>query len=146
MLNSKQEFGLNHRTFQFGQVLKREGVYVSTARNGFTLVEIMMVVGIIGLLSIIAMPAFNKARKVSQKASCVNNLRIMSNAKDQSSMANMWATGRAIVSGTDDETYILTYIKGNVIPSCPTSGTYAWRPIGTDPVCSLSAIGHALAN
>src|SRR5215203_2261168 len=50
-------------------------------RTGFTLVEIMIVVAIIGLLAAIAIPNFIKARQASQKAACVANLKTIDGAK-----------------------------------------------------------------
>ncbi len=52
-------------------------------KAGFTLVEIMIVVAIIGLLAAIAIPNFVKARETAQLNSIVNNLRIIEGAKDQ---------------------------------------------------------------
>ena len=50
----------------------------TTAKNqGFTLVEIMIVVAIIGLLAAIAIPNFVKARTTSQQNACINNLRLV---------------------------------------------------------------------
>ena len=59
-----------------------------TARNGFTLVEIMIVVVIIGLLAAMAIPAFQKVRDTSQDKAVLNNARQMSAAADQYFLEN----------------------------------------------------------
>src|SRR5512138_3820624 len=57
-------------------------------KKGFTLVEIMIVVAIIGLLATIAIPNFVKARTTSQMNACINNLRQIDGAKQQWALEN----------------------------------------------------------
>lgn len=101
-------------------------------KKGFTLVEIMIVVAIIGLLAAIAIPSFVNARNSSRTTACINNLRQIDSAKEQSAMKNGTADGSAVATDW------VTYIKGGEAPTCPASGTYTVGNIGTDPTCTVT--------
>ena len=64
--------------------------------QGFTLVEIMIVVAIIALLAAIAVPGFLRARKRSQASRVVNDLRLIDSAVDQYAIDNRKSTGAAV--------------------------------------------------
>src|SRR3954451_20011327 len=90
---------------------------INTSRKGgFTLVEIMIVVAIIGLLAAIAIPNFVKARTTSQKNACINNLRQLDRGVQQFALENKKAATDAVLM-----TDCTPYLKNSVV--CPAGGT-----------------------
>lgn len=100
--------------------------------KGFTLVEIMIVVLIIGILLAIAVPNFIKARESSRAKTCIANLRQVESAKEQWAMENK--KGANDTPAWADLVGANAYMKAQ--PACPSGGNYTIGDIATQPTCS----------
>ena len=98
---------------------------------GFTLVEIMIVVAIIGLLAAIAVPNFAQARANARRGACINNLRLIDASKEQWALETNAAPDAE--PAVDD---ITPYLKNEAMPTCPAAGDYTVSAMATDPACS----------
>ncbi len=107
-------------------------------QSGWTLVELMIVVGIIGMLAALAIPNFIRARAKSNESVCINNLRQIDSG------GQGWATANRKQTG---DTYTLEdikdYFQRSMIPQCPCGGQYGpILKVGETPTCTIE--GHVL--
>ena len=103
--------------------------------KGFTLVEIMIVVAIIGLLAAIAVPNFVQARNSARSNTCINNLRIIDASKQQYAIEN-----NAADTATPNSTDCSPYLKNGAFPVCPSTATsYTLNAVSALPTCAAAA-------
>jgi prepilin-type N-terminal cleavage/methylation domain-containing protein len=106
----------------------------SRRTGGFTLIEIMIVVLIIGILLAIAVPNFVRARESSRQKSCVANLKQIDSAKQQWAMDNK--------KGGTDSVALATLAGANAylkkVPECPAAGSYTEGNVDSDPTCNYT--------
>ena len=103
--------------------------------QGFTLVEIMIVVAIIAILAAVAIPNFVKYRRNSQAAACVSNLKQIEAAVEQARMAG------GNPSSLDDLVGSNKYIKHT--PKCPAGGTYKIGKDTEEPTCDKGKVDES---
>lgn len=122
-------------------------------KSGFTLVEIMIVVAIIGLLATIAIPNFMRARTKSQQNACISNLRQIDGAVQQWALENK-AGATSLVNVPDIAPYLGRNSNSVNVVICPAaastatsfSDSYSITRVDTAPKCLIGGDFTALAH
>jgi prepilin-type N-terminal cleavage/methylation domain-containing protein len=100
-------------------------------RNGFTLIEVLVVVMVIGILAAIAVGVYTKARENSRRWSCIANMKAIDGAKMQWALENNKSPTDA---PTEEE--VLSYMINDKMPRCPSGGgVYEITPVDERTVC-----------
>ena len=101
-----------------GEIMKTIYRMLKRDSKGFTLVELMVVLLIIGILVAIAIPIYNSTQENARLKACQSNLRTIDGAISQ-----YQADGGDVSTLTDVGQLVPTYIKE--VPKCPSGGTYS---------------------
>ncbi len=148
-----KSFGYSHCSHHKSNS-KSKSSFLSKKSKGFTLIEIMIVLAIIGLIIAIAVPAWLRAREVARARGCAENLSKIDGAVEQYALDYNLSNGNTTIE--DDWTAIVgpdKYIKRT--PECPAAGVYSFGVIGEEPTCSYfdiqpdflpKGVNHALQN
>jgi prepilin-type N-terminal cleavage/methylation domain-containing protein len=102
-----------------------KGVLIMRSRKGFTLIELMIVIAIIGILAAIAIPNFRKARQQARQKACFANQRVIMGAIE---MYNMDTNAMMDSYGDAEETSLINgkYLKSKIVPAeanCAITGS-----------------------
>jgi prepilin-type N-terminal cleavage/methylation domain-containing protein len=106
-------------------------------RRGFTLLEILIVVAILGILVALAMPNFLKSRTQARKQTCIENISQIETAKQ------LWGVEKGKVDGDTPTEADLVGDSGYIkkMPVCAGGGEYRFNAIGATATCNIE--GHS---
>ncbi len=106
---------------------------MSCTKKGFSVIELMIVVMILGFLLAVAIPSFLAARSATRARACQKNLTVMYEAKHQ------WAIemNQPFFAEMDWEDLVGEDLYIRHQPECPAGGEYELGSMLELPVCSI---------
>jgi len=121
-------------------------------KKGFTLVELMIVVVILGILVAIAVPIYSAVTTNAKKKTCLSNMRIMSGIAVQYFINNdgyegLFGGGTTIAdmnAKTDWPEDFIGRLDNGKIPECPSDGTYSLTLIDANHI-QFECTEHGIA-
>ncbi|HEY5653405.1 MAG TPA: type II secretion system protein [Pontiella sp.] len=113
-------------------------------KYGFTLVEILVAVAIMGLLTIIVIPSLSKARSSARAKICVKNLLQMEAAKEMAAMYYGWPNNAGYGRVPSWRDKCDSFMKGEKRPVCPSGYEYFYNSLETASTCQSGFEGHVI--
>jgi len=118
-----------------GGELTGNGMALAGLITGYVGIALMLIW--LPIMAAIAIPSFVKARNESQKHACINNLRMLDNAKEQAALEQAWPIGKPILKNSLEMQGVLSHLRTHQLPACPAGGIYELNAIGQPPTCSI---------
>jgi prepilin-type N-terminal cleavage/methylation domain-containing protein/prepilin-type processing-associated H-X9-DG protein len=109
--------------------MKRSGV--RSSNKGFTLVELLVVIGIIALLISILLPSLSRARETANRVKCGSNLRQIGQAMQ-------------LYANENQGNYPRTYYVNGTAPTVNTQGNNETQPFRTGSLVQVNNMGAAM--
>ena len=109
-------------------------------QQGFTLIELITVIVIIGILSSVAVPKFIDLSSMAEAAACKANQSAIRSAATIAYVQNAAAGSAAFPSWSDFTTTPSNYFANGTMPTCPSGGTYSY--VQATGSISCDVVGH----